>query len=150
MKSQLLIPALIAIGSMTTLPLAHAGELTVTISDIRNAKGTILVSVVNSDAAWNNQEKPVVAQKIAATGKEVVLKFDLPAGDLPKFATAQVNVRGSVIPYWFFNARAIIALVESSGYRVTFKAVSQQPIDLGNFPSSHQIARSCHLLFTRV
>ena len=79
-----------------------------------------------------------------------VLMADLPAGDIPTFATAQVNVRGSVIPSWFFNAREIIALVESGGYRVAFKSVSEQRIDLGNFPSSHQIARSCHLLFTRV
>ncbi len=81
MKSQLLISALIASASITAVPLARGAELTVTISDIRNAKGSIMLSVVNSDAAWNNQEKPVAAQKIAASGKEVVLKFDLPAGD---------------------------------------------------------------------
>jgi uncharacterized protein (DUF2141 family) len=81
MKTQLLISALIAAGFATRAPVAHAGELTVTISDIRSAKGTLMVSVVNSDAAWNNQEKPVAAQKIAAGGKEVVLQFNLPAGD---------------------------------------------------------------------
>jgi uncharacterized protein (DUF2141 family) len=81
MKSQLLISALIASASVAAMPLARAGELTVTISDIRSAKGSIMLSVVNSDAAWNSQEKPVAAQKIAASGQEVVLKFDLPAGD---------------------------------------------------------------------
>jgi uncharacterized protein (DUF2141 family) len=81
MKSQLLISALIASASVAAMPLARAGELTVTISDIRNAKGSIMVSVVSTDAAWNNQEKPVAARKIAAAEKEVVLKFDLPAGD---------------------------------------------------------------------
>jgi len=81
MKSQLLISALIASASVAAMPLARAGELTVTISDIRNAKGSIMVSVVSTDAAWNNQEKPVAARKIAAADKEVVLKFDLPAGD---------------------------------------------------------------------
>jgi uncharacterized protein (DUF2141 family) len=81
MKSQLLISALIASASVAAMPLARAGELTVTISDIRNAKGSIMVSVVSTDAAWNNQEKPVAARKIAAADQEVVLKFDLPAGD---------------------------------------------------------------------
>jgi uncharacterized protein (DUF2141 family) len=52
------------------MPIAQAGELTVTISDIRAAKGTIMVAVEKSDAGWNDQEKPVAAQKIAASGKE--------------------------------------------------------------------------------
>jgi len=81
MKTQLLISALIASASIGAMPIAQAGELTVTISDIRNAKGTIMVAVEKSDAGWNDQEKPVAAQKIAASGKEVVLKFDLPAGE---------------------------------------------------------------------
>ena len=60
---------------------AHAGELAVTITDIRAAEGTLLVSVVNSDAAWNNQAKPVAATKVAATKGEMTLKFaDLPDG----------------------------------------------------------------------
>ena len=81
MKTQLFISALIASGSIGAMPFAQAGELTVTISDIRNAKGTIMVAVEKSDAGWNDQEKPVAAQKIPASGKEVVLKFDLPAGE---------------------------------------------------------------------
>jgi uncharacterized protein (DUF2141 family) len=81
MKSHLLISALIASSAIGALPIAQAGELTVTISDIRNPKGTLMVAVEKSDAGWNDQEKPVAAQKIAANGKEVVLKFDLPAGE---------------------------------------------------------------------
>jgi len=81
MKTQLLISALIASASIGAMPIAQAGELIVTISDIRAAKGTIMVAVEKSDAGWNDQEKPVAAQKIAASGKEVVLKFDLPAGE---------------------------------------------------------------------
>ena len=58
----------------------HAGELTVTITDIREAQGSLMVAVVNSDAAWNNQAKPVAAQKVAAAKGEMTLKFtDLPA-----------------------------------------------------------------------
>jgi uncharacterized protein (DUF2141 family) len=81
MKTQLLISALIASSAIGALPVAQAGELTVTISDIRNPKGSLMVAVQKSDAGWNDQEKPVTAQKIAASGKEVVLKFDLPAGE---------------------------------------------------------------------
>ena len=59
----------------------HSGELIVTITDIREAQGSLMAAVVDSDAAWNNQAKPVSAQKVAATKGEMTLKFaDLPAG----------------------------------------------------------------------
>jgi uncharacterized protein (DUF2141 family) len=59
----------------------QAGELAVTITDIRESQGLLMVSVVNSDAAWNNQAKPVAAQKIAAIKGEMTLNFpDLPPG----------------------------------------------------------------------
>ena len=80
MKSALRISALIATGSLALAPLAHAGELTVQITDIRATQGTIMVSVAHTEAAWNNQEKPVAAKKVVPTGKELVLKFELPAG----------------------------------------------------------------------
>jgi uncharacterized protein (DUF2141 family) len=75
MKTALLIPALLLLA-----PLAGAGELTVTISDIRTDQGRIMVAVVNSAAGWDNQSKSVATQTLSASGKEVVLKFDLPAG----------------------------------------------------------------------
>ena len=93
---------------------------------------------------------PALLTSLIAYRPRYVLMVDLPAGDIPTFATAQVNVRGSVIPSWFFNAGEIIALVEAAGYRVSFKAASEQQFDLGNFPVSHQLSRACHLLFSRV
>lgn len=77
MRNSLLVSALVA---ALLAPLAHAGELTLTISEIRSTTGQLLVSVVNSEAGWDGQAPPVAARKIAVTGKEVVLKFDLPAG----------------------------------------------------------------------
>jgi uncharacterized protein (DUF2141 family) len=80
MKSQMFVSALVSIGSLVLAPLARAGELTVQITDIRNTQGTLMVAVVNTEAGWNNQEKPVAAQKLTPTGKELVLTFQLPAG----------------------------------------------------------------------
>lgn len=60
---------------------ARSGELTVTVTDIRAAEGTLMVSVADSDAAWNNQAKPVAATKVNAAKGEVTLKFPgLPDG----------------------------------------------------------------------
>ena len=80
MKLHLIISSLIAAGFTLPAPLAHAGELTVKITDIRASKGTLLVAVVNTEAGWDNKEKPVAQEKRAATGKELELKFNLPAG----------------------------------------------------------------------
>ena len=84
MKTQLLITGAIAIGFAFLAPLVQAGELSVTISDIRADQGQLMVAVMNSDAGWNNQEKPVAVDKLAA-GKangdgQVVFRFNLPAG----------------------------------------------------------------------
>ncbi len=48
------------------LTAAHAGELTVTVSDIRAPRALLQLSVSNSDDAWNNKAKPVAGQKVAA------------------------------------------------------------------------------------
>ena len=85
MKSHLTASALIAMSSLTFAPLARAGDLAVTISDIRSTSGHLLVSVTNTEAGWNSQEKPVtqdkvvVAEKVTAD-KTLVLHFKLPAG----------------------------------------------------------------------
>jgi len=80
MKMLLLsMPSFIAMGLF--MATAHAGDLSVTISDIREAKGSLLIAVVNSDAAWNNEAKPVAVQKVPAAQGEVKLQFkDLAPG----------------------------------------------------------------------
>ena len=73
MKSLLTVQSIAAMWVLAAV--AHAGELTVTITDIHEAKGFLMVSLVNSDAAWNNQDKPVAVRKIAAVQGEVKLQF---------------------------------------------------------------------------
>jgi uncharacterized protein (DUF2141 family) len=69
------------VSLMVLAAAARSGELTVTVTDIRAAEGTLMVSVVDSDAAWNNQAKPVAATKVNAAKGEVTLKFPgLPDG----------------------------------------------------------------------
>jgi len=80
MKMQLMFPAMLVTALVGAAPLAQAGELTVSITNVRTDKGTLLVSVTNTEAGWNNQEKPVAATKLAATGKDAVVHFTLPAG----------------------------------------------------------------------
>lgn len=88
MKTQRLITGAIAIsiaiGFAFLAPRVQAGELTVTISDIRADQGHLMVAVMNSEAGWDNQEKPVagdVAAAVKADGEgRLVFRFNLPAG----------------------------------------------------------------------
>ena len=80
MKTRLFLSIFVTAAAAFLTQAVRAADLTVTITDIRAAKGTLMVAVTNSDAAWNNQAKPVEGRKIAVTGKEVVLHFTLPAG----------------------------------------------------------------------
>jgi uncharacterized protein (DUF2141 family) len=79
MKMLLMTPSFAVLTLLAVT--AHAGDLTVTITDIRAAEGSLMVALVNTEAAWNNQAKPVAAQKVAAEQGPMQLKFsDLPDG----------------------------------------------------------------------
>ncbi|HXQ73873.1 MAG TPA: methyltransferase, TIGR04325 family [Pyrinomonadaceae bacterium] len=73
----------------------------------------------------------------------------LPAGDIPTFASAQLNVPGSVLPVWFFNVDELTEIVEKFGYQLVFKSTLDRVFDMSNFPLTHQLPRQCNLLFRR-
>ena len=65
---------------------AMSGELVVTIAGVKKPTGTVLVTLKNSEAAWNSDTDSVAVQKFAAQkvvedkGTLVVKFGDLPAG----------------------------------------------------------------------
>lgn len=73
----------------------------------------------------------------------------VPAGDVPTFASAQLNVPGSVLPVWFFNLDELVQKIEALGYRLIFKSALDRVFDMSNFPLTHQLPRQCNLLFRR-
>ncbi|HKS09129.1 MAG TPA: methyltransferase, TIGR04325 family [Pyrinomonadaceae bacterium] len=73
----------------------------------------------------------------------------LPAGDIPTFASAQLNVPGSVLPVWFFNVNELTQIVEKFGYQLAFKSALDRVFDMSNFPLTHQLPHQCNLLFRR-
>jgi putative methyltransferase (TIGR04325 family) len=72
----------------------------------------------------------------------------VPAGEVPTFASAQMNVPGSVLPVWFFNVRELVDKIEALGYRLVFKSTLDRVFDMSNFPRTHQLTRHCNLLFS--
>jgi len=73
----------------------------------------------------------------------------LPAGEIPTFVSAQLNVPGSVLPVWFFNINELVQKVEALGYRLVFKSALDREFDMSNFPLTHQLPQQCNLLFRR-
>lgn len=84
-----------------------------------------------------------------------ILLADVPAGNIPTYATVQ-NYYESKIPYWFFNMNEIIDCMDSAGYGLLFKSVciekrsgKYQPLPQDNFPADYRAGESRNLLFVR-
>jgi putative methyltransferase (TIGR04325 family) len=78
-----------------------------------------------------------------------VLLVRLSAGDLPTFATAQTNLPGSSVPYWFIDIREILDLLGSQGYELVLRGLSDRTYDQSSFPATHRLGRTANLLFRR-
>lgn len=86
---------------------------------------------------------------------KAVLLDDVPAGEIPTFATAQ-NYYESKLPYWFFNVNEIAAFFELYDYILDYKSKfitsvfgRTQKNPMSNFPSQYQLDYPCTLLFNR-
>jgi putative methyltransferase (TIGR04325 family) len=88
-------------------------------------------------------------QQLARVGPSFWLFTFVPAGEVPTFASTQLNVPGSILPVWFFNVRELVEKVEAFGYRLVFKSALDRVFDMSNFPATHQLKRHCNLLFRR-
>ncbi len=81
------VHALLALVLLGATGLALAGELDITIDHVKKPVGTLIVTLMNSEAQWNNQDKPFLVRNVPAKdsvdGKgQVTVKFaDLPEGD---------------------------------------------------------------------
>jgi len=84
-----------------------------------------------------------------------ILLADVPAGNIPTYATVQ-NYYEAKIPYWFFNINDIINAMSAVGYGLVFKSIfidqrlgKCQPLPQDNFPPEYRVGDSCNLLFCR-
>lgn len=79
---------------------------------------------------------------------------DLPAGDIPTFATRQ-HYYGSLIPCWFFNLNEIKTKVSSLGFTLAAQAphhayiLGGDTLPLTNFPPELRLPHTCDMLFMR-
>jgi putative methyltransferase (TIGR04325 family) len=88
-------------------------------------------------------------KKLTSLGAKYFLFVKLSAGDFPTYATAQQNVPGTTLPYWFINAGEIIEIMAGCGYSLIHKSALEQEYDQNNFPAEYRLGRACNLLFSR-
>lgn len=88
-------------------------------------------------------------QQLARYAARFVLLAKLSAGRFPTYATAQRNLDGASIPYWFINGDEIIAILDGAGYRLVFKSALDREYDQANFPAHYRMGRASNLLFAR-
>jgi putative methyltransferase (TIGR04325 family) len=110
--------------------------------------GPVDVVVLSSVLQFVEKYEELLA-RLAGFAPRFWLFTFVPAGDIPTFASAQLNVPGSVLPVWFFNLRELVEKIEALGYRLVFKSALDRVFDMSNFPLSHQLPRQCNLLFQR-
>lgn len=89
-------------------------------------------------------------------GPSYILLDDVPAGNIPTFATAQCFY-DSRVPYWFFNREEIVQTMKKNRYGLVFSALyyatilgKEQPLPMENFPADQRLSRTCHLLFAPI
>ena len=93
--------------------------------------------------------------RLCAYGPRYVLLSDLPAGDIPTYATAQ-NYYGSKIPVWFFNIEDILTEMDRNGFKLIFKSACiaailgrEQEMPQENFEEDYRVGYTCNLVFLK-
>ena len=88
-------------------------------------------------------------RKLTEYGAEFILIRRVSAGNVPTFATAVLKVKGTSVPFWVFNLREIIDLVESRGYELVFQTGVILGGHMENLPADHRVGPPLVLLFAK-
>ena len=118
------------------------------IPELPQEVGTVDVVVLSSVLQFVEDYEKLLS-KLSSFKASFLLVAFVPAGEIPTFASAQLNVPGSVLPVWFFNLNELVEKIEALGYSLSFKSALDRVFDMSNFPLTHQLSRQCNLLFRR-
>jgi putative methyltransferase (TIGR04325 family) len=88
-------------------------------------------------------------RELAGLEARYLLLVNLSAGDIPTYATAQRNVPGSVIAYWFLALSEVIDLLRSLGYVTRRASASERRLTGFAVPRRYRIGSGRNLLFER-
>lgn len=90
-----------------------------------------------------------VLEKLAFYESNFFIFLRLSAGDIPTYATSQVNMPDLSIPYWFTNFNEIRTIMSSYGYTLVHKSQPDRIYNQDNFPKSYRMGRAINTFFKR-
>jgi putative methyltransferase (TIGR04325 family) len=97
------------------------------------------------------EDYATLLRRLVSYGPRHVLLAALAAGDIPTFASAQINLEGSVIPYWFHGVDGIAAILAEEGYGLVVRTPSDYSFrHRMDVPRSHRLDRGVNLVFRRI
>jgi putative methyltransferase (TIGR04325 family) len=118
------------------------------VPSLANAGADFQIVHVNSALQYIEDYRRLV-RELAAIGAPFMLFVNLSAGEIPTYATAQLNVPGSVLAYWFLNLNEFIAILGEEGYSLVMDVGSERRLRGFALPRDHRIDRGRNLLFVR-
>lgn len=86
---------------------------------------------------------------LCAYRSKYILLAKTSAGDIPTYATAQLNIKGSAIPFWFINVNELVHILEAAGFSLILNLVLEREYFQGNFPEGYRLKHACDLLFSQ-
>jgi putative methyltransferase (TIGR04325 family) len=91
-------------------------------------------------------------RRLLGYGAPFVVMSNLPAGRIPRYATAQLNMTGSVVPCWMFDLDELEGAVRDLGYVVRSRSWSEMSLihtyRTRDIPAAHRPERMVSLLLT--
>jgi putative methyltransferase (TIGR04325 family) len=87
--------------------------------------------------------------KLASLQAKFMLFVRLATGDIPTYATKQVNLANKTLAYWFINRSEFLGILTSSGYSLVYEDLDDQEFNQDEFPEVYRIGRMRVMLFRR-
>lgn len=119
------------------------------VSRLPEAGAGFQIVHVNSALQYIDDYRSLV-RELARIGAQFILFVNLSAGEIPTYATAQLNVPGSVLAYWFLNLDEVITLLREEGYSLVMEMSSDRRLRGFAVPRKYRLDRGRNLLFARV
>ena len=166
--------AAVNVNPLTVCPAGPETYIAKVTYTICNGQPTVVQKAVNVDVSQLPVNNPVdlvfcssalqyvkdwkkLIKEFAATGASKILLSDVFCGNfINSFVTIQ-NYYESKIPHWFFSTSELIIEFNKYGYELILqteatgkRAGIDDFLPMSNFPTSHQLHTTSHLLFSKV
>jgi putative methyltransferase (TIGR04325 family) len=125
------------------------GETNIQFFDSLPPDGSHFDIVYINSALQYVEDYAGLIHQLCAYDPSFFLFVRLSAGKIPTFATAQRNVEGSVLPYWFLNIDELVQVFRKEGYSPLLQCTSKVSYDQSNLPLECRLNEIMDMLLGR-